>query len=494
MIRLFSIFLAFSLAVDIHGQTAADVLRYSRTFVGGTARTMAVGGAFGALGADFAMLSVNPAGLGVYRSSEFSITPGYQFQRIETVRGGEPFNNSFSKFNLNSAGVVFDNLSNSEESALKALNFAVGFNRLAIFDGEFVTSEASARSLLERFLVFTNDGNAGLFGSQLALDTDLIFPIDPMSANCPCTIDILEGDLVQKNLDFFSKGAIDEIVLSAGLNYDHRLYVGATIGIPIINYEQRTTYTETDDNAQIPFFNSLRFEEEFSTTGAGANLKLGFIYRVNRKIRAGLAVHTPTVYTLTDDFRASMESSITYNEGDPPTIASSSSPIGEYGYDVKTPWKVIASGVLILRKIGFISLDVEWVNYGNAKLRVDLETYPDDLPFEESVNTAVNATYRHTFNVRAGIEHTIKLFRFRGGYAFYSQPYRSSVNDFSAHLHRFSAGLGYRQKVFAIDLTLIQEMTDDIFVKYEIPGSNYQYTSDLGISKMHVLASLSFKF
>ncbi len=52
-------------------QTSADALRYSRIDIGGTARYMGLSGAFGALGADFTTASTNPAGLGLYKSSEF---------------------------------------------------------------------------------------------------------------------------------------------------------------------------------------------------------------------------------------------------------------------------------------------------------------------------------------------------------------------------------------------------------------------------------------
>ncbi|MFM7153047.1 MAG: hypothetical protein ACKOZV_02835, partial [Bacteroidota bacterium] len=42
-------------------QTAADVLRYSYLQPGGTARSLGASNAFGALGAEFGALSMNPA-------------------------------------------------------------------------------------------------------------------------------------------------------------------------------------------------------------------------------------------------------------------------------------------------------------------------------------------------------------------------------------------------------------------------------------------------
>jgi len=53
-------------------QSDADALRYSQTSLAGTARFTSMAGAFGALGGDFSSIAINPAGLGIYRKSEFT--------------------------------------------------------------------------------------------------------------------------------------------------------------------------------------------------------------------------------------------------------------------------------------------------------------------------------------------------------------------------------------------------------------------------------------
>ncbi|MDR0420062.1 MAG: hypothetical protein LBH30_01205, partial [Prevotellaceae bacterium] len=64
-------------ATKSFAQDRYDAVRWSQYFYDGTARFSAMGGAFGALGGDFASISVNPAGAGVYRSAEFSLTGSY---------------------------------------------------------------------------------------------------------------------------------------------------------------------------------------------------------------------------------------------------------------------------------------------------------------------------------------------------------------------------------------------------------------------------------
>ena len=76
------------LAGEVSAQNEVDALRYSRLDFGGTARSQAIGGAQTALGADAGNLSGNPAGLGLYRRSEFSFTPGISFGNTSSAVDG----------------------------------------------------------------------------------------------------------------------------------------------------------------------------------------------------------------------------------------------------------------------------------------------------------------------------------------------------------------------------------------------------------------------
>ena len=71
---IFAILLSL-ITLSTLAQNDIDALRYSKTTFGGTARYMGLCGAFGAFGAFFSVLSTNPAGIGLYKSSEFTITP-----------------------------------------------------------------------------------------------------------------------------------------------------------------------------------------------------------------------------------------------------------------------------------------------------------------------------------------------------------------------------------------------------------------------------------
>ena len=64
---------------------ATDLAQLSQTHVFGTARVMGMGGAFTSLGADLSSMSLNPAGLGMYRRNEISLTPLVPMAKASTA-------------------------------------------------------------------------------------------------------------------------------------------------------------------------------------------------------------------------------------------------------------------------------------------------------------------------------------------------------------------------------------------------------------------------
>ena len=88
-------------------QDESDALRYSNLAPQGTARSMGFGGALGAIGGDFTSLSINPAGIGVYRSSELTFTPSLKLNGTSSTYTGAAMDDNATRFNINNLGVVF---------------------------------------------------------------------------------------------------------------------------------------------------------------------------------------------------------------------------------------------------------------------------------------------------------------------------------------------------------------------------------------------------
>ena len=66
----------------MYSQNVGDAVRYSSYDPIGTARTLGVGSAFGAMGGDFSVIGINPAGIAEYRVGELNFTPSIASSNI----------------------------------------------------------------------------------------------------------------------------------------------------------------------------------------------------------------------------------------------------------------------------------------------------------------------------------------------------------------------------------------------------------------------------
>ena len=117
---------AFSLPVL--AQNESDALRFSQTYSGGTARSLSLSGAFGALGGDPSSLSINPAGIGVYRASEFTLTTGVNYDRVTSTYLNK-YEDYKYKLNISNLAYVYTYNTNNRNGWISA-SFGVAYNRL----------------------------------------------------------------------------------------------------------------------------------------------------------------------------------------------------------------------------------------------------------------------------------------------------------------------------------------------------------------------------
>src|SRR5882672_9575498 len=116
---------------QLSAQIPEDALRSSWTTPSGTARQQAIGGAMGSLGGEISAASVNPAGLGMYKTSEFVLSPGFRFLSDKSnYRGTGTSGSSANNFNLGTSGFVLGYTGRNGNSN----TFALTVNRMANFN------------------------------------------------------------------------------------------------------------------------------------------------------------------------------------------------------------------------------------------------------------------------------------------------------------------------------------------------------------------------
>lgn len=474
--------LLLSLMFGLMGMTIAqnevDALRYSNLQLMGTARYMGAAGAFGALGADFSTLSTNPAGLGLYKSSEFAFTPSILKTTTLSEYQGESAEDVRYSFNFPHLGYVFtQELGNSE---WKHIQFGFGLNKQASFNGKsYIMGVNPHNSMLTDFANQARNvvpANLNQFSTNLAWYTYLLKDTMTVGDDLIYTT-VAQGGLEQKK-STITKGGINEMVISLASNYSDKLYLGGTIGFSFIDYYETSTYSESDFMDTISDFKSFTLYDELGTSGTGINFKFGMIYRPIEWLRIGAAVHTPTYYALNDNYYREMSSS--FDNGDE---YSEESPDGKFNYRLETPMRIIGSAALVLNKYGFVSVDYEFVDYSSARLR----SVDTDFNFFDA-NDAINVKYTAASNLRIGAELRLAPILIRGGYAQYGSPYASNINDGSKKYVTF--GLGVRESGFFIDLAYVHCISSEDY---------YLYSADLvnpaaqEKTSGHVVMTLGFK-
>ena len=143
--KVFALLLC-GLPMIINAQDAFDVLQMSQTELRGTSRFQSMAGAFGALGGDLSTLTQNPAGIGVYRSSDLGITFGLDFN--STKAGVDKLNET--KFNVNNVGYVGAIRLDSE--SVPNLNFGFTYNRLQSFNRHYMGGVGSIPTSMSNFI------------------------------------------------------------------------------------------------------------------------------------------------------------------------------------------------------------------------------------------------------------------------------------------------------------------------------------------------------
>jgi len=483
---------------QILAQTPDDALRLSWIAPSGTARQQAIGGAMGSLGGEITATFVNPAGLGVYKTSEVVFSPGYYFSKdksdyLNTSTTGMNKGN----FNIGASGFVIGLPGPGTNHA----TIGIAVNRTANFGGNIsYKGQNDYSSYSEQFAEeFANSGltieealnNGSLtYGTRSALYTYLV---DTATVGGSLTVigqpqKVLagNGNLLQVN-NVATKGGITEIAFALAGNSKDKWMYGITIGVPIVNYTQTTTLTETDlsGNTNNDFAEST-FQQKYTSSGAGVNIKVGGIFVPQPAWRIGLAVHTPSFYVLTDKVSTAMTTnteayaginSVTSDQLDGGTT-------GSVKYQLTSPWRFIGSLSYLFgggeadvkQQKGFITADVEYVTtrsskFGDPKDDNGYNIY--DAGYFDAVNSVVKSYYKNNFNFRLGGEMKFNTFAARAGVAYSMNPYKDT--QLKADRLYVSGGVGYRNKGFFVDLTYVAGFVKDVNFPYRLADKSNVY-------------------
>lgn len=492
-------------------QTPDDALRYGWFTQNGTARNMATGGVMGSLGGDITANNVNPAGIGLFRTSEFVITPGLHFNNNKFDFRGDLSSSKKSNINYGATGFIFG-IPSRKGSKWSSSAFSISVNQLANFNNKISYKgrnnvSSFTEQYLEELVRDRADTNAALsnyiFGSSLAFRTYLIDKETAANGSFigyQSLVPISTG-VIQEN-SVTTTGGFHEISLALATNMADKLFLGASLNIPVINYNRDLTYKETDATTNTNNdFNFFEFKEKTNSSAVGANVKMGLIYKPQEYFRVGFALHTPSILSFKDQIRASLnvdtegyagkrsESSDALNSGNP----------GDRQYTLLTPWRAIASASYVFREINdtrrqraFLSADVEYVNYKGARFSASDANDVAGKDYYKSLNNEIKNYYQGALNFRVGGELKFHTWMVRAGGAYYGNPNKQKA-DLKASRLQATGGVGYRNHGMFIDLAYVHNINKDVNFPYRLNDKPNTFAIQTG-SRGNAVVTVGFKF
>ena len=505
----FSLITAFVLVYfHYQAQNDLDAIRYARIGHGGTPRSLAMGGAFGALGADASCASGNPAGLALYRKGEVIFSGGLRFTNNSAEMLGQKTTSPGASFIFSNFGLSFS--MQSEKVKTKRNTYAFTNNQLINFNSSLLINQAGTyNSIAGDMLNIANQTRIlGQFNPSYELMGYNTYVLDYDSAAGKFFSFVDLNRKVAQSRAIENSGRMNEINLSFAQSNDDKFYIGGSLGIPRLRFESTTSHSETDANdsmqinltsptsyttsylSYLPYiytdklgFHSLKYSETFKTEGYGINLKLGAVIRLNANFRVGGYFHSPTIFYLTDTYGYSMEARFDYNTAQPIQTSFPENE-GRYEYRIVTPMRYGISGCYVNPKFGAFSLDIENLNYNQSSLAGET---PDVF---SGVNAVIKNKYKNATNIRTGFEYNLNPFLLRAGYAYYGSPFGGLYKG-PFDRQTLSFGIGYRSKDnFFYDFAWVRTSGKEQYYMF----STNPVKTDLRLISSQLIISAGVKF
>lgn len=494
-------------------QYAGDVFRYSEINQTGTARFQALGGNHAALGGDASSISGNPAGLGFYNRSEFSISPAVTNVNTDSKYIDRVTSDSKTNFNISNASLVISSKPGFQRK-WKRTSLGISYSRQQSFQNIFSYSGLNNKSAFVDKVV--EDANAvgwsdKQYEDELASNDQniqyldhayyylkMIYPtkfISQTEGSGPPYARDDRNNPTDQTGQFESKGANTQWSFTYGGNFNDKLYLGGSIGFNRIKYSYYHTLQDTYANPTV--FRSSVHGEDLTVTGNGVNATFGVIYKVSPVVQVGGTLTSPTFMAIKETFNQNL--SIDYIKGSlnneqgvdiGPTENFVALVPNDFEYSIVSPFRGSAGATYFFNDKGFITGSLEYVGYAGMRARTKFNTDDaENKEFNESNKVEIKDTYKNGVNARVGGEYRAGLFRGRLGFAYVSDPYQNLNDGIDRSKLLFSAGAGIRGSRFFADVAGTLSSFKSAYTPYVL--SNPADYSSVNISNRSVNVMLT---
>ncbi len=496
----------------------------------GTARYVGMGGAMDALGADLSTISGNPAGIGLFRSSQAKMSFGLVSQEEAASFAGT----DKTRMSFDQAGFVYSMRTGKQSFVNIALNYHKSSNFGQILSAAAALNGASQNKQsyikedngvfdlsYDEDGIFSGTDGGGAYSSYLFNAVDYAYYNALMSeGNVTDGYKLFYYDATGYTFNRAHSGYIGNYELNISGNYNDQLYYGLTVGINDVHYNAYSQYTEQLINSSNEALGTVTMTDDRSITGTGFSVKAGVIVRpvAESPFRIGVSVASPTFYDLTSSYDIKFDNKAS---------------VGRFGYAghnesydfrLNTPWKFgLSAGSTIGNNIALGAV-FEYADYGSLDTRIKGNDYRDwdgyyysTSSSDREMNTATKKTLKGVCTVKLGAEfRPDPSIAVRFGYNYVSPMYKTnaekgvlvnsvnnsytSTTDYTnwKDTNRITCGLGYTVDKFTIDLAYQYSMQNGTFHPFVNSASDYASNIADGVkvknNQHQVLMTLGYAF
>jgi hypothetical protein len=460
-----------------YAQNETDALKFTETFLGGTARSQGAAGAFGAVGADFSATVINPAGLGLYRRNEANFGMGLEYNNSKTSYLGNSSTDFRGNFNIPNVGFVgtkvYSEMGEDRKEGLVSWSIAGGMSRVSSYQSNIRFNGVNTQnSLLDYFKYSANGLNsytiednfnstqnnlANIPGAQAYYN----FLLD--TANNATTYRALTDGISGKKLlqqqQMQTRGAANEFNISSGVNLGNIVYLGGGLVMRYV-YSQTDIFLSEQSQGTVPNYTSSGLRTQINSSGKGYAGRFGIIVRPIDWLKLGLAAQTNMRIDMHDDYKFTV-STVNYAKN----IVADPGRFDYFDYKITTPATFTMSGAVTLPSIGFVSVDYETIDYTQMSLSAD-------NVFFTAENNAITSTMKRAGNLRIGTELKIDdYYRVRLGYARYESAYKNTGN-YDLNRYALTGGVGFLIDRVFIDAAVVNSFGNQLVSPYTTGDSN----------------------
>ena len=486
-------------SLPVAAQETYENANLTSTDLNGTARYVGMGGAMEALGADVSTIGSNPAGIGLFRRSQLSVSGGLLMQSNGKEYGdGKKTNASFDQI-----GFVYTTRASRGSNLNFGFNYTKGknFDFLLNASGKLGNGSQNNQSYLKHVLGSENyggfdvrkkdDAYIGFASPQANFVSWTWNQLDYLYFNTLLPDATTAGKFNNYLADSYtfdkaSTGYVGNYDFNISGSIQDQFYLGLAFGLKDIHYDSESRYNERLSNG----VGDVSVLDIRRITGTGFDITAGIIVRpiASSPFRIGAYVKTPTWYDLTTSNVTRIDRNTnTGGKNDWGEVPNS------YDYKLWTPWKF---GLSLGHTVGnylALGLTYEFEDHSTLDSRINdggyyndyYGTYYETSSADKSMNKHTRQALKGVSTLKMGAEYkpTSNL-ALRLGYNYISPKYNkdaqkdptivspgsaySSSTDFVNwdSTNRFTFGIGYQINKFNVDLAYQYSMQKGTFYPF----------------------------